>query len=153
VNAATNFILVDITGVFELDIVLAEVLNSSSFWTTLKNDGFIDFTKALWKAAKKDYKTSDIGLGTDAKNTAVGGAWSFTDIFDDTEASIGENSNVRAGLDGSVTVTATSKLKHLSFAASGGKSEKTGIAGSFAHNRQITNTRAFIEQGSQGTGG
>lgn len=153
VNAATNFILVDITGVFELDIVLAEVLNSSSFWNTLNNGGFIDFTKALWKAVKKDYKTSDIGLGTDAKNTAVGGAWSFTDIFDDTEASIGENSNVRAGLDGSVTVTATSKLKHLSFAASGGKSEKTGIAGSFAHNRQNTNTRAFIEQGSQVTAG
>ena len=60
---------------------------------------------------------------------------------------------MRAGLDGSVTVTATSKLIHLLFAASGGKSEKTGIAGSFAHNRQITNTRAFIEQGSQVTAG
>ncbi|MCP4774693.1 MAG: hypothetical protein GY880_10670, partial [Planctomycetaceae bacterium] len=153
VNAATNFILVDITGVFELDIVLSEVLNSSSFWNTLANDGFTDFTKALWKAAKKDYKTSDIGLGTDAKNTAVGGAWSFTDIFDDTEASIGENSKIRAGFDGSVKVTANSKIKHFSFAAAGGRSEKTGIAGSFAHNRQISNTRAFIEQGAEVTGG
>ena len=153
VNAATNFLLIDITGVFELDIVLAEVLNISSFWQTLKNDGFKDFAKALKKAVTKDIGSSDLGFGTDAKNTAVGGAWSFTDIFDDTEASIGANSNINAGLDGNVTVTATSKLNHLSFAASGGKSEKTGIAGSFAHNRQITNTRAFIEQGSQVTGG
>ena len=153
VNAATNFLLIDITGVFELDIVLAEVLNISSFWQTLKNDGFKDFAKALKKAVTKDIGSSDLGFGTDAKNTAVGGAWSFTDIFDDTEASIGANSNINAGLDGNVTVTATSKLNHLSFAASGGESEKTAIAGSFAHNRQLTNTRALIEQGSQVTGG
>ncbi|MDE0936730.1 MAG: hypothetical protein OSA89_12505 [Mariniblastus sp.] len=153
VSAATNFLLIDITGVFELDIVLAEVLNISSFWQTLRNDGLIDFSKALWKAVKKDIGSSDLGFGTDAKKTAVGGAWSFTDIFDDTEASIGANSNINAGLDGNVTVTATSKLNHLSFAASGGESEKTGIAGSFAHNRQISNTRAFIGHGSQVNGG
>lgn len=153
VNAETNLLLIDIAGVFELDIVLAEVLNTSNFWNILKDDGFIDFTNAVWKAVKKDTNSSDLGLGSDAKNTAVGGAWSFTDIFDDTEASIGENSKIRAGSDGDVKVSANSKINHFSFAAAGGKSEKTGIAGSFAHNRQLSNTRAFIDQGAEVTGG
>ncbi len=155
VNSTAEIILLDIAGLFELDIdadalqtigttVGQAVFNGGDLDLSL--DNLLDSLKEGFQQALND---SEIAFGTTASETAIGGALTFTNMFDNTSATIGENAKVNTGQSGQLTVQATSDIKHYTFAGSGFKAGKTGIEGNLAHNHHKSDTQANIGSGAE----
>ncbi|MEM7212398.1 MAG: hypothetical protein AAF479_10980, partial [Pseudomonadota bacterium] len=87
---------------------------------------------------------SEIAFGSAAADTAVGGALTFTNMFDNTTAAIGDGAMINTGGNGSLDVVANSDIKHYVFAGAGIQASKLGIEGSLVHNRHQTDTIAKI---------
>lgn len=154
VNAKTTIILLDIAGLFKINIDpdSLETFRNAVQESIFDGEGLPDVSlETLWEAIEAGWEAvnedNEVTMGTDSSRTGVGGAFTFTNMAESTIASIGDDALVNTGNDGTLEVTANSDVKHYTFAASGVGARQVGIEGSLAHNRHVANTIAYIGSG------
>ncbi len=126
-NAETNMKLVDMSGIFDLDL-------QASTLDKLKEKG--------------DSLGKWITMGASGSYGGIGGAALLMFINNTTVAQIEDGAEVNTGTDGDLTVNADTDITNIALAQSGASADTFAVGASFSYVDQDDTTTALIYSGS-----
>ena len=131
VNAATRMNLIDMSGVFDLNLQVSTLTNMKAW-----NHPF-----AEW-----------IDMGATGK-AGAGGSVLLMFLDNTTIARIEDGASVSTGAQGGLSVGARTDVTSIALAQSGSKARAFGVAGTFSYIDHKDETLAFIDSGAKVSGG
>ncbi len=130
VNAATQMNLIDMSGVFDLNLQVSTLTNMKA-----------------WKHPFADW----VEMGATGK-TGAGGSVLLMFLDNTTTARIEDGASVFTGAQGGLSVDARTDVTSIALAQSGSKAKTFGVAGTFSYIDHHDETLAFIDSGAKISG-
>ncbi len=131
VNAATQMNLIDMSGVFDLNLQVSTLTNMTAW----------DHPFAEW-----------VDMGATGK-TGAGGSVLLMFLDNTTIARIEDGASVSTGPQGGLSVGTRTDVTSIALAQSGSKAKTFGVAGTFSYIDHKDETLAFIDSGAKVSGG